>query len=48
MGGHEKVEDADELVEEVEHLVDGVEKRGVSNIAEYFDRRDQLRKKSKE
>ena len=32
MGGHEEVEDADELVEEVEHLVDGVERRGVSNI----------------
>ena len=32
MGGHEKVEDADELVEEVEHLVDGVEGVEVSNI----------------
>ena len=32
MGGHEKVEDADELVEEVEHLVDGVEEVEVSNI----------------
>ena len=32
LGGHEEVEDADELVEEVEHLVDGVEEVEVSNI----------------
>ena len=32
LGGHEEVEDADELVEEVERLVDGVEGVIVSNI----------------
>ena len=32
LGGHEKVEDADGLAEEVEHLVDGVERAEVSHI----------------
>ena len=32
LGGHEKVEDADELVEEVGHLVDGVERVEVSHM----------------